>query len=208
MRRTIVYIDGFNLFYGALRNTPHKWLNPYALAQLVLKNHTITAIKYFTALVQPRPQDPDQPVRQQAYLRALATLPQVEIIYGHFLSHPVTMRLVQPPSSGSPYVSVMKTEEKGSDVNLATHLMHDAHMKRMEVAVLITNDSDLVEPIRLLRRDLKLTIGVLNPHKKPAAEIMKAATFIRPIRAGVLAASQFPVQLTDARGIFHKPQSW
>jgi hypothetical protein len=48
-------------------------------------------------------------------------------------------------------VWVDKTEEKGSEVNLASHLLRDAFSKRFEVAVLITNDSDLAEPVRIVR---------------------------------------------------------
>lgn len=85
-------------------------------------------IKYFTAHIQARPDDPDQPARQQMYLRALRTLPNLEIIPGHFLTNAVSMRLVQPPAVGSAFVRVIKTEEKGSDVNLAAHLLHDGHL--------------------------------------------------------------------------------
>jgi hypothetical protein len=125
---TNIYIDGFNLYYGALRNTPYRWLNPEALCQLLLPKNTIGEIKYFTALVSARPNDPDQPLRQQLYLRALGTLPKVSVHLGHFLTHKVTMALVVPPGQPQQYAKVIKTEEKGSDVNLATHLLHDARV--------------------------------------------------------------------------------
>jgi hypothetical protein len=48
---TNVYIDGFNLYYGALRNRPYRWLNLERLCQLLLPKNTIGEIKYFTALV-------------------------------------------------------------------------------------------------------------------------------------------------------------
>ncbi|MBI4642067.1 MAG: NYN domain-containing protein, partial [Candidatus Tectomicrobia bacterium] len=70
--RTYIYIDGFNLYYGALKGTPYKWLNVAELCrQLLHPKHDIQAIKYFTAYVHPRPHDPGQLVRQQTYLRAL-----------------------------------------------------------------------------------------------------------------------------------------
>ena len=51
--RTIVYIDGFNLYYGCLKNTPYKWLNLEKLfMQLLDKKHKIIAVKYFTARVR------------------------------------------------------------------------------------------------------------------------------------------------------------
>jgi uncharacterized LabA/DUF88 family protein len=207
--RTHVYIDGFNFYYGAVRGTPYKWLDFSKLCGLLLPNNQILSLKYFTALVSARPGDLDQPIRQQTYLRALRTLRGFEVHFGHFLSHPCRMPLANPQPGGPRTVEVIKTEEKGSDVNLAAHLLHDAHRGRFDVAVLITNDSDLVEPMKLVRYDLGLKVGVLNPHKrKPAHEIAKYATFIKQIRTGVLANSQLPITLTDAQGTIHKPSGW
>ena len=78
--RTNIYVDGFNLYYGALRKTPHRWVNLESLFQFLLPKNTIQEIKYFTALVSARPNDPSQPQRQQLYLRALATLPKVSVV--------------------------------------------------------------------------------------------------------------------------------
>lgn len=206
---TYVYVDGFNLYYGAVKGTPYKWLNIFDLSQQLLKKNKIIKIKYFTALVTARPGDPDQPSRQQIYLRALKTIPNLEIIYGHFLEHPVKMPLVSSLTGKIKYANVMKTEEKGSDVNIAAHLINDGYKGLYQVAVLVTNDSDLVEPIKIVRNELKLAVGVLNPHHgTPSHELRKYATFVKPIRQGVLAASQFPTTLTDAKGAFHKPPKW
>jgi uncharacterized LabA/DUF88 family protein len=206
---TYVYVDGFNLYYGAVKGTPYKWLNVYDLCQRLLRKNIILKIKYFTALVTARPGDPSQPGRQQIYLRALKTIPNLEIIYGHFLEHSVKMPLVSSLSGKTKYAHVMKTEEKGSDVNIAAHLINDGYKGLYQVAVLVTNDSDLVEPIKIVRSDLKLSVGLLNPHPgTPSHELLKYATFVKPIRQGALAASQFPTVLTDATGTFHKPTSW
>lgn len=207
--KTIVYADGFNLYYGAVKGTPHKWLDILKLCQLLLPKNQIVEIKYFTALISARPGDPDQPNRQQMYLRALRTIPNLEIIYGHFLEHEIMMPLANPPSTGSKFVRVIKTEEKGSDVNLATHLVNDAHNKRYQVAVIVSNDSDLVEPVKVVRQEVKLPVGVLNPiPTHPSYELRKHATFEKPIRSGVLAASQFPVRMRDSIGEFFKPPTW
>ena len=205
---TSVYIDGFNLYYGSLRKTPYRWLNVRTLCELLLPNNTVSDIKYFTALVSARPNDPDQPVRQQLYLRALRTVPSVTIHLGHFLTHTITMPLAPVVGQPQQYVRVIKTEEKGSDVNLATHLLHDAHMGRFDVAVVISNDSDLLEPIRIVREQLGKKVGVLNPHKNPSRALLPHLDFIKQIRAGVLQASQFPDAITDATGAFTKPAVW
>ena len=107
------------------------------------------------------------------------------------------------------YVNVIKTEEKGSDVNIATHLINDGYKSLYQVAILVTNDSDLVEPIKIVKNDLKLRVGVLNPRPvTPSHELRKFAAFVKPIRQGVLAASQFPTNLKDGTGTFHKPPKW
>jgi hypothetical protein len=203
--KTIVYVDGFNLYYGALRGTPCKWLNLQRLCDLLLPQNEIIAIKYFTAKVSARPHDPHQPTRQQTYLRALQTLPNVETIFGHFLTHEISMPLAKNPTKS---VRVIKTEEKGSDVNIAAHLVNDGHKQLFDVAVLITNDSDLLEPLKIVRYELDLPVGVLNPQKKASRVLAKHASFIKKIRRGVLQASQFSSTLQDAKGTFRKPSSW
>jgi hypothetical protein len=202
MKKTNIYVDGFNLYYGALKATPYKWLNIHKLCQLLLPNNQIHQIKYFTALVSARPHDPGQPVRQQTYLRALETLPNVTIIKGSFLSHPVWLPLATPTPSGPKTAFVLRTEEKGSDVNLATHLINDGYKK------MITNDSDLLEPMRIVRQELKLPVGIINPQKYPSWALRQHASFIKPVRPWALKASQFPNTLTDSAGTFTKPALW
>ena len=83
---TIVYIDGFNLYY-AIRGKGYKWLNVKALAELVLAKspYIVTGVKYYTARVSGST-DPGQPARQQMYFNALRTVPGVELHYGKFLA--------------------------------------------------------------------------------------------------------------------------
>jgi len=156
-----VYVDGFNLYYGAVKNTPYRWLDISAMCRLLLSKDDIQRIKYFTALVDPRPSDPDQRVRQETFLRALATIPNLSVFYGFFLTHEVTM-----PRVGGGYAQVIKTEEKGSDVNLATQLLVDAYHDDYEIAVVVSNDSDLLMPIQVVTSEFKKPVGLLNPQKK------------------------------------------
>ena len=89
--RTRVYVDGYNLYYACLRRSPHKWLNIHDLAVRLLPQNQIDKTRYFTARVSARPNDPDQPQRQQTYFRALQTVPEIEIHLGHFLTHEINM---------------------------------------------------------------------------------------------------------------------
>ncbi len=202
-------MDAFNLYYGAVRGTPFKWLHIGGRGRRRLKpENDVRRIRYFTALVRGWPHDPDQPMRQQIYLRALRTTPGLEVHLGHFLTHVKNLPLA---GSGSPpkKASVIVTEEKGSDVNLATYLLHDAHTNDYDAAVVISNDSDLVEAIRIVRDSLKKVVVILNPSRKRGnKELADAASFVRQIRPWAVRASQFPDRMTDATGEFHKPGAW
>lgn len=224
--RTNVYIDGFNLYYGLLKGGPHKWLNLEVLFDGLMPRNQIQRIRYFTAKVEARPGDLDLPVRQSAYLRALATLPRVEVTFGNFLSSctraPVVMRdlagrpvmangkpVIKTAPSGKPVMEwVYKTEEKGSDVNLASHLLRDVYAGDCDCAVVVSNDSDLLTPLRMAKADRNLIIGLIPPRPKGSLELKRTANFQKQIRAHHLAGAQFPASFQDAVGTITKPANW
>ena len=214
-----VYVDGFNLYYGALRGQPYRWLDIRQFAQKLLRpGDEVGTVRYFTARVSSLPQDPSAPDRQDAYFRALRTLSNVSIHFGAFL----VTRPVMPRADGRGSIRVIKTEEKGSDVNLATHLLLDASDGGYDGALVISNDSDLVEPVRQVQARFKCPVGVALPilnrnrdgSRRPSStELLKAATFNRRIsdtrkRRKQLAECQFPETLSDARGSFTRPRGW
>lgn len=79
--KTIVFIDGYNLYYGLLRRSSYKWLDLYALFQHhVLQNADVTEVRYYTAPVLARMSDDiDSPKRQRTYLQALRKQPLQKI---------------------------------------------------------------------------------------------------------------------------------
>jgi uncharacterized LabA/DUF88 family protein len=208
--RTNVYVDGFNLYYGCLRNTPFKWLDLAALCRHVLPKLTIQHIRYFTAHVRAPANDPGKPQRQQTYIRALLTIPGLTVHFGTFLSHPAIMPLAHPTSGGPQIVEVIRTDEKGSDVNLASYLLVDGYEGDYDIAVVMSNDSDLATPIQLVRQKLGLKVGVVNPQmsKHVSWALKNVADFYRDIHGSALAASQFPPTLRDAHGMITKPAGW
>ena len=113
-----------NLYYGCLKNTDFKWLNLQVLfSNILARHHSIDRICYFTARLRQSAHDPKAHLRQKAYLNALQTLANLEIHYGKFLCHSVRMPNAKPPPN---IVEVIKTEEKGSDVDFSVHLLNDA----------------------------------------------------------------------------------
>jgi hypothetical protein len=206
--RVYVYVDGFNVYYRALKRTPHKWLNLLKLSQRVLDpGDTVEKVRYFTARVKARSGDPDAPRRQQIYLSALGTVPEVEFHYGRFLPKIKKRPLV---STGA-FVEVHDTEEKGSDVNFATHLINDGWHKRYDVALVLSQDTDLIEPMKIVTQELGLKLGLVwLDGRRPDRRMAAVSSFVRHITSADLAASQFPnpIILTPPLVPLSKPATW
>ncbi|MCP4744668.1 MAG: NYN domain-containing protein [Desulfobacteraceae bacterium] len=214
--RTYVYIDGFNFYYGVVKNTPYKWLDFMALFKRVLQpHHEILAIKYFTALVSGK-LDTNQPVRQKTYIRALKChIPEIEVHYGKFNSHDIIAPLSYPIDKKTfgrqiKFANIIKTEEKGSDVNLAIHLLNDAWLDKYDCAVIVSNDSDLAESLRLVKDQQEKKIGLILPSIKnnrcPSKALSDYATFCKSIREKTLRDCQLPDPIPDTT--ISKPPSW
>ena len=159
----------------------------------------------------PGPTIPSNVFGQQTYLRALRTIPHLTIYLGSYLEKPTRMPLHPPPATGPKTVQVMKSEEKGSDVNLACYLLVDAFDDDYEAAVVVSNDSDLAVPIRLVRQKFKKKVLVLHPcgpGRAVSVELRRVASKSLIVDASLLPASQFPTTLTDANGTIHKPARW
>lgn len=210
--KTNFYIDGFNLYHRAVKDTPYRWLDLSKVCLALLPAHQINRIKYFTSLVQARPGNFDASQRQLVYIRALETIPFLTIHYGQFRDRRIFRPLVAPIPGHPRFVEVWDTEEKGTDVNLASYLLMDGVDGDYEQAVVISNDADLALPIRMVRDKLGFPAGIVNPNLDPKAvtprELSNAATFVRRLRLNTLRNCQFPPQLQDATGIITKPASW
>lgn len=206
--RVNVYVDGFNLYFRALKNSPHKWLDLNILSQRLLNpEDDVLMVRYFTARVSPRAGDPDAPRRQQIYLSALNTLPNLKLHYGRFLSKTKKRPLVSNPRE---FVEIHDTEEKGSDVNLAAHLINDGWKNLYDVALVISQDTDLVEPLRIVKNDLKKTVGLVwSDGRRADSRMSSAASFTRHISNADLVAAQFPNPLNrHAKSPLEKPDGW
>jgi uncharacterized LabA/DUF88 family protein len=213
--RAVIYVDGFNLYRQKLEHHPDtKWLDLQRMSERLLPTHDIVGIEYFTALVKPAlGTDPQAPIRQQTYLRALGSLPKVRQHFGQF-RHDARWLPAIPivlDRAGIPLrVKVRKTEEKGSDVNLAARMVFDAGRNRADVYVLLSNDSDFADTLSLLSSELDARFGLFSPVESPAARLLQQRPlFIKPIRRAALLASQLPavVQTPDGNEV-HRPFEW
>ena len=207
---TNVYIDGFNLYYRALKDTPFRWVDLRKLAETLFPQDDIHRVCYFTARLDARPGNPSQRQRQQAYLRALATLSGFDAYYGHFRSGLKRRPLAEPVAGLPTHVLVRDSEEKGSDVNLATRLLVDGFNAEYEQAVVVSNDADFAGAMRYVRDDLGLRVTLVNPDARNSSpkELADAATYVKRLWRSHLRRSQLPDTFRDDIGVITKPAGW
>ena len=133
--RVIVYVDGFNLYYGlkdsGLRR--YYWLDIQKLAENLLKpNQRLVTVRYFTTRISKTPANPEKQKRQSTYLDALITLPDTRLYYGHYLAKDKHCASCD---------AVWKTyEEKMTDVNIAVELLVDAQDDKFDTAIIVSGD--------------------------------------------------------------------
>lgn len=207
-RSTIFYIDGFNLYYGAVRDTPAlKWLDLDRYCRLLRPHDDIRLIRYFTALVAG-------PTRshQQEYLRALATTPSVEVILGKFKRKRVRCGVAACTSTNHRWYYT--PEEKRTDVNIAVHLLDDAYQDACDQFIIISGDSDLVPAVNVVRHRFQgkrvvVYVPSRNPTRGAAVELRTAAHDHRDLPLQILAKAQFPDKMPDgAGGVLARPTAW
>ena len=144
------------------------------------------------------------------YLRALSTLPALDVYYGVFRSGVKRRPLAQPVPGLPSHVLVKESEEKGSDVNLATRLLIDGFKGEYEQAVVVSNDADFAGAMRSVRDDLGLKATLVNPDARNTSpnDLAKAATYVKRLWKSHLRISQFPDSLADPVGVITKPANW
>ena len=208
--RTIVYVDGFNLYYGSLKGSPYKWLDLCALFRRILPaGYELQKLKYFTARITALPNDPDAPKRQDVYLRALRAHcgASLEIFEGHFTLQPLWMPRADNPAA---FEKVLRSEEKGSDVNLAVEIVNDAWAyQQVEAIAVVSNDADLEHALRIAKQIKKKKVLLYTPgapKRRPVSSLTRWATSRYKIDAGDIAASQLPSPIPGSALV--KPTGW
>ena len=255
-----VYIDGFNLYYGALKNRPgYKWLDLVKLSQKITQdffpndNCQVRYIRYFTSWVEGKSKK-----RQKMFIQALESpiinQGKIEIHYGSFRYRSSIAKLTNIPIANQDIipnnipanpdkilkipvgnyrvknrilpirydikekgfdkiptalsVQISRPEEKRTDVNIASHLLNDAWKNLFDVAIIISNDSDLVAPIEIIIKELDKQVCVISPQigKKVAGDIEKYASKVRHMRAKMLKDCLLPDKIPGTN--IRKPREW
>lgn len=214
--KAIVYIDGYNLYYGLIKGTPNKWLDLWAFSESLLNGRfDLVAVKYFTAPIKTHPHDFAAIDRQKIYLQALKTQGKVSVIQGFYAKNKTLAPLVDDkcaacdiPKDG--FIPVYKLEEKRSDVNLAVSLVADAAQSKADCFVVVTGDSDQVGAIEAVRYTFKKQAVVFNPHVGESKHLKRAATFYKNIPRDLPSTCQLPDAMpVGTHGNFiHRPSAW
>jgi uncharacterized LabA/DUF88 family protein len=222
--RTIVYIDGFNLYYSLLTKTAYKWLDLKRLFDGLVRPiepaAEIALVRYFTApILGSMACDPRAEQRQARYHRALKARGRVEIVAGNHIKVAKSGLPLDPcpAQRDGERCRIQLMEEKQTDVNLAVSMYRDAACLACDLLVLCSNDSDLEPALRMVRRDFPdVRIGLvlpLDPERKGARRAGSLEAHADWTRAGIptdaLAASQLPDKLLDSRKrSINKPNQW
>ena len=216
MKRTVAYIDGYNLFYGLLKGTSYKWLDPTRLVSALLRDdHELVSVKYFTSPVKTYPHDTSALDRQKIYIQALTTLPNVEVIQGFYRKDAVLMPVHEEecktcPIAKNGFVKVVKLEEKRTDVNIASSMLLDAFNNNADAFVLVSGDTDFIAPVNIIRKDFKKTVIVFNP-RETKSWLKDYASYYRDIPRNLPAEYQLPDTIPyGKRGdrFIHCPDAW
>lgn len=202
------YVDGLNLYHGALKGRPAcKWLDLRSLcSRLLPAEFELDRLHYFTSRVSQADGDPGAPQRQDVYLRALRgeNFP-IHCELGRMQTR--TRRL--PSADSGELVPVRLTQEKGSDVNLAVRLVSEACDREMDAALVVTDDFDLAGALRVVSQECEIQVIVVSPRGRSELAESAGANVTKTVGESMLRECQLPNLAIDDEGReVHRPPSW
>lgn len=164
-KRTIVYIDGFNLYHAIddLKDDSLKWLNLRALAESMLREgEHLHQVIYFSAYATHYP---SAYKRHRAYVKALKQV-RVKVVLGQFKKKFAKCNACQ--------ARYQTHEEKETDVNIAIHLIRDTLQDSYDRAIIVSADTDMKSAVEMARglSGTKLIDIVAPPGRKKYARHM------------------------------------
>lgn len=228
--RTAFFIDGYNLFYGLLANTPYKWLDLPALLTHITtienpKSKT-AKIYYFSSPVKPElaSRGTQSKEAQDSYIRALKACGVSVTMGRHTLEPAQAPRFVDKSTrpSRQDKVDIWKLEEKETDVNLAVSMYRLLSKQQalntedqIQQVVLVSADTDIGPALQAIKEDFpRITIGVILPHREgikrgAPGTLRNQADWMRTIvRNEELAVNQLPDKVPTKKKPIFKPDYW
>lgn len=222
--RTIVYIDGYNLYYGALKHTEYKWLDVYKLfneriCPSINSNIPDIKIKFFTAdILGSESPSVDSTKDQRTYHNALIQMysERLLIIKGSYSKEIIPAKLMENiPEFTKERVKILKLEEKQTDVNIAIEMYRDVAKGLCDQVILCTNDTDLLPALSALSEDYpNINKGIVFPvrenAKRPVSNQFKKYCdwSWKKLSNNDLAYSQLPLKIPTRKKAIFKPITW
>jgi len=213
-KRSIIYIDGFNFYYGMLTDRPDlKWINYQRLGELLRPDDDIVHVRLFTALVDRKKVASGKRDRQQRLWAALKTQPKITLTEGKFAERERTCLV---PTCHHPQRKFTALEEKQTDVNLALALVRDVQTLAPDNVIVISGDVDLLPALDIVMaidKKVRPVIYVPVPEEKlkyrRKDEFMKYSPVVKPIPEKYLRMAQFDDKVPLANGSFvERPAEW
>lgn len=234
--RINVYVDGLNLYKGALSGKPSlKWLDLVSLSKKILQSSSLGNIYFFTSPMKIRFKNDLSPERQSTYLRVLRqqgikVVSGKTVKYEKWLRHTESHRrkFVQPAmprflgisslainsswgaaSPDIPKSKMLLYSEKASDVNLSSYLLRDSLLGYCDEALVISGDSDLFLPIAF-SVEMGVKVSVAVPNKVQLSSRLKnVASNFDFLNFDILKNSQLPRPFKSPRGsLIFPPKDW
>jgi uncharacterized LabA/DUF88 family protein len=213
-KRSIIYIDGFNFYYGMLIDRPDlKWINYQRLAELLRPDDDIVHVRLFTAMVDKKKAVSEKRDRQQRLWAALKTQPKITLTEGKFAQRDRTCLV---PTCHNPERKFTALEEKQTDVNIALQIVRDVQTLVPDIVVIMSGDIDLLPALDVIMSiDKKVKPVIYIPvHEeilkyRRKDEFMRYSEAVKPIPEKYLRQAQFPAQVPLANGhSVERPLEW
>lgn len=220
--KTIIYIDGFNLYFGCLHNTNYKWLDIVSLFSELCGSKNIH-INYYTSPVQSKFSRHGVSAHnaQQDYLRALQVKYPDNLLIDQSYMLPKTVKEVM---AGDVFdidekVKIWRIEEKQTDVKIALQMFEDAISEKNTGIrqILVSNDSDLEPALEKIKKwNSKIEIGIITPRtgtkgnkRPPNSKLRTLADWTRDyIKPDLLIKHQLPDKIPTGKKPIRKPKHW
>ncbi|MDR2969612.1 MAG: NYN domain-containing protein [Tannerellaceae bacterium] len=202
-QRVIVYVDGFNFYYG-LKDKKWKkyyWLDMVSFFESLLRAHQeLIGVKYFSAI----PSHAGKKERQDLLFSANKQNPRFRLVLGKYLSKNIECRKCG---------SIIHTfEEKETDVRIAVGIIADAYNDRCDISVLVSADSDLIPSLELLREiKPKQKMIVFFPPKRFSSNLKNMADGIKTLDGAksMFEKAVLPEEICLPSGyVLKRPEKW
>lgn len=217
--KTIVFIDGYNLYYGVVRRTPYKWLDIVRLFQehILLPDTELLEVRYYTApVLGSLCDDPESPQRQRQYLQALRKLhpEKLTILEGKLVKSTPILRLAEPilEAPGLTTAKVITLTEKKTDVNIASDMLRAVFLGQCEQVVLCSNDSDMEGALKAIRQYCPaIRVGLAPPiantdYRHICKELKTLSHWVKIPTLEAMAEAQLPNKIPGTS--ITKPGKW